>query len=124
MAIENNNQIKNLESVLELMNDTKFRLSMAVDEYNRDIARRQFYILYLINDLKNLYRWAHTYVDSREEFDENRELQSYSQLIFDLEEILQSEEFNEKFLDKDYPHSNDITIMGKRLRQFDDSLSN
>lgn len=120
MIIENDKQIKNLESVLKLMNDTRSRLSMAVDEYNRAIAYRQFYILYLINDLKNLYRWAHTYVETREEFDKNKELQSYSQLIHDLEKILQSEAFNEKFLDKDYPYFNDMAIMGKRLRQFED----
>lgn len=120
MVIENRNQIKDLESVLVLMNETRFRLSMEVTEYNRGEGYNQFYILYLINDLKNLYRWANSYIDTREEFNNNKEIQNYSQLIIDLEEILQSDEFNEKFLDKEHPHVNDTSTMSKRLSQFED----
>ncbi|MGW8126839.1 hypothetical protein ACWEYS_13560 [Staphylococcus xylosus] len=120
MVIENRNQIKDLESVLVLMNETRFRLSMEVTKYNRGEGYNQFYILYLINDLKNLYRWANSYIDTREEFNNNKEIQNYSQLIIDLEEILQSDEFNEKFLDKEHHHVNDTSTMSKRLSQFED----
>lgn len=120
MVIENRNQIKDLKSVLVLMNETRIILSTEVTKYNRGEGYNQFYILYLINDLKNLYRWANSYIDTKEEFDNNKEIQNYSQLIFDLEEILKSDEFNEKFLDKKHPHVNGTSTMSKRLSQFDD----
>ncbi|WP_193014102.1 hypothetical protein [Staphylococcus equorum] len=116
MPIENKHQIKDIESAIKKMNHVQFLLSMEVTKYNRDSIHNQFYILYLINDLKNLYRWAHSYVNTREEFDNNKELMNYSQLIFDLEEILKQEDFNKKFFGND--HVNDMHVMSKRLRQF------
>lgn len=120
MVIKNRNQIKDLESVLVLMHETRFRLSTEITNYNRGEGFNQFYILYLINDLKNLYRQANSYIDTKEEFDNNKEIQNYSQLIYDLEEILQSDEFNENFLDKEHPHVNGTSTMSKRLSQFED----
>ncbi|MEB6241877.1 hypothetical protein MXL82_02315 [Staphylococcus gallinarum] len=122
MSVPYQFQINSLESALESLGYTSFLLREEVTKFNTHETSNQFYILYLINDLKNLYRMAQSYINSREELFSNPEVDAYGLYIYDLEQILQSPEFNKNFLDSECTHMNEMHEMSKRHNQLGEAL--